>query len=70
MFYQFSQENCYLLQEALSCLRSAKYEMLGRMPSMHDQITRDLRDIEEMSRKLYDSGVLNPPFKSGENIKW
>jgi len=68
MWYQFSQEDSYLLIEALAALRSAKYHEIANMPCFTDQIKRDLASIEYLEKKLYDDGSLKMP--KGGFLKW
>lgn len=57
MWYQFSQEQTYVLIRALRCLQSALYNQRMRMPTFHVQINNDLVDVESLIEWLYDRGL-------------
>jgi len=69
MWYQFSQDDVYLLIEGLACLRTAKFSQIKEMPCFFDQIKRDLASIEYLEKKLYDDGTMQMPDEPGI-MKW
>lgn len=59
MWYEISQEDMYLLQEAIADLRTAKYDQVRHMACFRENIMKDIKAMSRLSEYLYDGGQLN-----------